>query len=132
MLNVNDYIKTLCANLTMLRAKAALTQAQIAEIIGIPRTTYSAIEQGTRKMTVPICISVSEYYLKKSDTCDLMRFIGLSEDVFENVFENENTFDQNHRRNNKRKLAAFGGAQTRSKELDKKSEIEKALIKIKD
>ena len=132
MTNVNDYMKTLCSNLTMLRAKAALTQAQIAEIIGIPRTTYSAVEQGTRKMTVPVCIAISDYYLKNNDTRDLMCFIGLSEDVFVKFFENESMNDRNMRRNSKRKLAAFGGDQTRSKELDKKTEIEKALTRIKD
>ena len=127
MLSLSDYMKTLCSNLTMLRAKANLTQAQMAEIIGIPRTTYSAVEQGTRKMTVQVCIAISNYYLNNSETSDLMHFIGISKDVFEKVFDNEHLIDANMGRNSKRKAAAFGGDKTSFKKLEKKLAIEKAL-----
>lgn len=49
MLNDNEYIAIMSDNLAMLRAKAALTQAEIADVIGIPRTTYSAIENKKEK-----------------------------------------------------------------------------------
>lgn len=63
MLNDNENIVIMSDNLAMLRAKAALTQAEIADAIGIPRTTYSAIENRKRKMTFPIFVSLSKYFL---------------------------------------------------------------------
>ena len=38
-------------NLPVLRAKAGLTQAKLADIIGVSRQTLVAVENGKRKMT---------------------------------------------------------------------------------
>ena len=62
MLNDNEYIAIMSDNLAMLRAKAALTQAEIADVIGIPRTTYSAIENKKRKITFPVFVSLSKVF----------------------------------------------------------------------
>ena len=45
------YIDKLAENLSMLRAKAGVTQGDVADGIGIARQTYSAIECGRNKMS---------------------------------------------------------------------------------
>ena len=45
------YIDKLTENLSMLRAKAGVTQGDVADRIGIARQTYSAIECGRNKMS---------------------------------------------------------------------------------
>ena len=77
MLNDNENIVIMSDNLAMLRAKAALTQAEIADAIGIPRTTYSAIENRKRKMTFPIFVSLSKYFLSNEKTKEIMKLLGL-------------------------------------------------------
>ena len=45
------FINALMPELALLRAKADVSQEQVANLIGISRQTYGAIERGNRKMS---------------------------------------------------------------------------------
>lgn len=46
----DNFIATLTPNLTVLRTKAEISQEELANLIGISRQTYSAMERKVRKM----------------------------------------------------------------------------------
>lgn len=58
-------------NLPALRAKAGLTQAKLAEMIGVSRQTLVAVENGKRKMTWGGFMSCFLVFHKNPDT-DIM------------------------------------------------------------
>ena len=47
----NSFIATLTPHLSMLRAQAEISQEELANLIGISRQTYSAIERKNRRMS---------------------------------------------------------------------------------
>lgn len=55
-------------NLPVLRAKAGLTQAKLAEIIGVSRQTLVAVENGKRKMTWNSFLSCFLVFFRNPDT----------------------------------------------------------------
>ena len=124
MLNDNEYIAIMSDNLAMLRAKAALTQAEIADVIGIPRTTYSAIEK--RKLTFPVFVSLSKYFLSNKETIEIMKLLGLSEDALGQFFYIEKLIDKIPKNVETKKVAAFGGKRN-SDNNEKNLKIEKAI-----
>lgn len=127
MLNDNEYIVIMSDNLAMLRAKAALTQAEIADAIGIPRTTYSAIENKKRKMTFPIFVSLSKYFLSNEETKEIMKLLGLSEDALSQFFYIEKLIDKIPKNTKIKKVAAFGGNCDNDEKTEKHKKIEKAI-----
>lgn len=46
----DKFIATLTPNLTILRTSAEISQEELANLIGVSRQTYSAIERKVRKM----------------------------------------------------------------------------------
>lgn len=48
--------------LAELRRKHNLTQADVAELLGVHRTTYANYEQGTRAMDHDLLIRLADYY----------------------------------------------------------------------
>ena len=123
MLNDNEYLVIMSENLSMLRAKAALTQMQLADIIGIPRTTYSAIENKNRKMTFTVFVNLSKYFLSDTKTADIMNLLGLSENALRQFFCIEKLIKKTERK----KVAAFGGNQDLEINNEKQRQIEKAI-----
>ena len=49
-------------NLTELRKSKKLTQAEMADILGVARTTYSSYEQGRRTPDVEIQNKIADYF----------------------------------------------------------------------
>lgn len=49
-------------NLTALRKKKKLTQAEMADILGVARTTYSSYEQGRRTPDAEIQNKIADYF----------------------------------------------------------------------
>jgi len=127
MLNDNEYIVIMSSNLAMLRAKAAMTQAQLADAIGIPRTTYSAIENKKRKMTFPVFVSLSKYFLSNNETIDIMNLLGLSEDVLSHFFYIEKLIEKIPQKTKRKKVAAYGGNRNSEDDNEKQRQIEKAI-----
>lgn len=126
-LNNNKYIVIMSDNLAMLRAKATLTQAQIADIIGIPRTTYSAIENRKRKMTFSVFVSLSKYFISNQQTATIMDLLGLSEKTLNHFFHIEDLISTLHKKTEIKKVAAFGGNVDYDQDYIKQREIEKAI-----
>lgn len=48
--------------LPVLRARLGISQAKLAEMIGISRQTYNVIENGKREMTWPIFLSLVAFF----------------------------------------------------------------------
>ena len=111
----------------MLRAKAALTQAQLADAIGIPRTTYSAIENKKRKMTFHNFVSLSKFFLENEETANIMNLLGLSEEVLKKFFYIEQLLEEIPQNTEIKKVAAFGGNRDAEDDNEKQRKIEKAI-----
>ena len=69
-------ISILTEELPSLRAKLALSQEEICEIIGISRQTYSAIETKKRDMSWSIFLSLIMFYTNNEKTANLIENIG--------------------------------------------------------
>ena len=63
--------------LPALRAKAGLSQGEIANIIGISRQSFNLIEFNKTKMTWQTCSALLMYFSLNKDTSNLMRMFGL-------------------------------------------------------
>ena len=64
-------------NLPALRAKTGLTQAKLADMIGVSRQTLVAVENGKRKMTWSAFLSCFLVFHKNPDT----DIIGMADDL---------------------------------------------------
>jgi len=132
MLDNNEYIDLLNDNLAMLRTKAGMTQEQLADAIGIPRTTYSAIENKKRKMTFPVFVNLSKFFRANDETAEILRFLGLSDEILNGFFHIKELIDKIPRRLDTRRAAAFGGKYTTDEEREKHRSLEKAIKEIDD
>ena len=68
-------ISALTPELAVLRTKAEISQEELAELIGISRQTYGAVERGTRKMTWTTFLSLVLFYDCNRKTHLLLRSI---------------------------------------------------------
>lgn len=66
-------IELLYENLVSLRAKANITQAEIANLIGISRQTYYAIETGQRTMSWNTYLSLLLFFDTNNFTRSMLR-----------------------------------------------------------
>lgn len=73
-------ISALTPQLMMLRAKAEISQGELANLIGVSRQTYGAVERGARKMTWGTYLSLILFYDYNHMTHTIIRNI----DVFPN------------------------------------------------
>lgn len=68
-------IESMFENLASLRAKANITQTEIANLIGVSRQTYHAIEAGKRTMSWNTYLSLLLFYDTNSATHGMLRDI---------------------------------------------------------
>lgn len=73
----DSFIATLTPHLAILRAQADVSQEEIANLIGISRQTYSAIERKVRKMSWNTYLSLVLFYDHNQKTHQLMRHLSL-------------------------------------------------------
>ena len=73
----NQYKKTsidiLLDNLAPLRARIGITQEEIANIIGISRQTYYAIENRVREMSWTIYLAIVFFFDSVTQTSEMLR-----------------------------------------------------------
>ena len=69
----DKYICALRDELAVLRVKAGVSQADLCNIIGVSRQTYSAIENGRKKMMWPTYLSLVYFFDSIIDTRDMLR-----------------------------------------------------------
>lgn len=81
------YIDKLAENLSMLRAKAGVTQSDVADRIGIARQTYSAIECGRNKMSWNTFMSLIFFFKENKKTKDVIKLLGIYDDMLDNFIK---------------------------------------------
>ena len=123
----NEYLIILNEHLTMLRAQSGMKQSELADICGIARTTYSAIENKKRKMTFAVFVSLSKYFISNKKTKGVMELLGLSEDVLNHFFQIDTLINTIPKKNELKKVAAFGGNVDDESDNDLQRKIEKAI-----
>lgn len=69
-------IDILTEELPSLRAKIAVTQEDLCEIVGISRQTYSAIETKKRKMSWNVFLSLIMFFTHNDKTAPIIESIG--------------------------------------------------------
>ena len=83
------YIDKLTENLSMLRAKAGVTQGNVADRIGIARQTYSAIECGRSRMSWNTFVSLILFFKENAQTKEVIKILGIYTDELENYIRVE-------------------------------------------
>ncbi len=73
-------ISALTPELTILRVKAEISQGELANLIGVSRQTYGAIERGARQMTWNTYLSLILFYDYNKTTHDFIRNIHIFPD----------------------------------------------------
>ena len=77
------YIDKLTENLSMLQAKASVTQGDVADRIGIARQTYSAIECGRSRLSWNTFMSLILFFKEDSQTQKVIKILGIYTDELE-------------------------------------------------
>lgn len=73
----DGFIAMLTPHLAILRAQAEVSQEELANLIGISRQTYSAIERKNRQMSWNTYLSLVLFYDHNQKTHQLMRHLSL-------------------------------------------------------
>ena len=73
----DKFIATLTPNLTILRTSAEISQEELANLIGVSRQTYSAIERKVRKMAWSTYLSLVLFYDHNRKTHKLIRQLSI-------------------------------------------------------
>ena len=89
----DNYINALKKELSVLRAKAGISQGELCNIIGISRQSYSAIENGRKKMMWPTYLTLIYFFDSMSSTRDMLRRLPAYPQVLLNRFNEGKTPD---------------------------------------
>lgn len=73
----DSFIATLTPHLAILRTQAEVSQEELANLIGVSRQTYSAIERKIRKMSWNTYLSLVLFYDHNQKTHQLLRHLSL-------------------------------------------------------
>lgn len=73
----DSFIATLTSNLTVLRTKAEISQDELANLIGVSRQTYSAIERKVRRMAWSTYLSLVFFYDHNQKTHKMIRQLSI-------------------------------------------------------
>ena len=71
------FIATLTPNLPALRTQAEISQEELANLLGISRQTYSAVERKNRKMSWNTYLSLILFFDHNKKTHNMLRMLGL-------------------------------------------------------
>ena len=79
----DSFIAMLTPNLTVLRTKAEISQEELANLIGVSRQTYSAMERKVRKMAWSTYLSLVLFYDHNRKTHKMIRQLSIfPQDLF--------------------------------------------------
>lgn len=86
-----EYINRLLPHLASLRAKAGLSQDELAGLVGVSRQTYCLTESGARSLSWNTYLSIVMFFDYNCNTRDLLRGTGaFPEDLFYHFNPGEN------------------------------------------
>lgn len=91
-------VYSLTEELPVLRAKIALSQEEISEIIGVSRQTYSAIERKRRKMSWNTFLSLILLFDNNDKTKELLKMTGVFPESLRNLLNVDNRDVANNER----------------------------------
>lgn len=83
-------IKRMSDNLVALRTMLHLTQAQLAEIMGVTRQTLVLYETGKRVMTWNTFLSLMFIFTQKRETRELLNILNIYTDDLKDLYDNDN------------------------------------------
>lgn len=72
-----EYIDALVPELKLLRAKANISQDDLASILSISRQTYCQIENGNREMSWNVYLSLIFFFDSLEETSKLVSLLGI-------------------------------------------------------
>lgn len=88
--NGNDkkrLIESLTYDLPVLRARLGLSQAELADRIGVSRQTYNNIETGRKEMTWTTCLALIALFQNNAETKKMLSGIDGLEDKLSSLSE---------------------------------------------
>lgn len=91
-------VYNLTEELPILRAKIALSQEEISEIIGVSRQTYSAIERKRRKMSWNTFLSLILLFDNNDKTKEILKMTGIFSESLRNLLNVDNRDAANNER----------------------------------
>ena len=86
----SNSIKNMSDNLVALRTMLHLTQAQLAEIMGVTRQTLVLYETGKRVMTWNTFLSLMFIFSQKRETRELLNILNIYTDEMKDLYDNDN------------------------------------------
>ena len=86
----SNSIKNMSDNLVALRTMLHLTQAQLAEIMGVTRQTLVLYETGKRVMTWNTFLSLMFIFTQKRETRELLNILNIYTDEMKELYDNDN------------------------------------------
>lgn len=85
-INKDETIEIMTQKLPVLRTMLQISQAELAELLGIGRQTLVAFETGKRKMTWNTFLSLMFVFTQKKETRDLLYILGIYSDDLKSVY----------------------------------------------
>ena len=73
----DEFIAKLTPNLAVLRKQAEISQEELANLIGVSRQTYSAIERKIRRMSWSTYLSLMLFFDHNQKTHNMLRILSL-------------------------------------------------------
>ena len=86
----SNSIKNMSDNLVALRTMLHLTQAQLAEIMGVTRQTLVLYETGKRVMTWNTFLTLMFIFTQKRETRELLNILNIYTDEMKDLYDNDN------------------------------------------
>lgn len=86
-----ECIDNMTNNLCALRTMLHLSQADLAALIGVARSTIVYIENKQRKMTWSTFLSLLFVFSQNKETKELLKFFEIYPDKIQNIYSNINS-----------------------------------------
>ena len=86
----SNAVKNMSDNLVALRTMLHLTQAQLAEIMGVTRQTLVLYETGKRVITWNTFLSLMFIFTQKRETRELLNILNIYTDEMKELYDNDN------------------------------------------
>lgn len=85
-------IEAMTNNMVVLRTMLNLSQAELANLIGVGRQTLAAVENRKRKMTWSVFLSLMFVFSQNKQTNTLLTHLGVYSDLLKSIYQgcNEN------------------------------------------